>query len=174
MIYTLVQFIQQHALVNFIRQHTWHIITCHRYIHNICYTCHIAEQMTLHHHRTANYHQHASYLQKMIRHATTHPNRYHTYQMTLIQTQPHHNLLCRTHLTHQTPVIRNENGIHIRNSGEKGLTPTLLKIAPSSQPNYLRLHKILRPHNSNWTSILYSAGFISQISRMTLKLPIKF
>ena len=40
-IYVLVQFLQQHTLLNFIWQHLWYIITCNWYVHNIRYMYHI-------------------------------------------------------------------------------------------------------------------------------------
>ena len=57
----------------------------------------------------SNNHQQESYPHKILRYATTHLNRYHAYQMTLIQIQVHWIILCRTHLTHLTPVILNGN-----------------------------------------------------------------
>ena len=89
-IYKLVQFLQQRKAVNFPWAHIWHIITCSWYIHTLWYLYHIpksnslTEQVTLHHHQmNDNLHQ-VSHIQEILCHTATHPNRYHTYQMTLI------------------------------------------------------------------------------------------
>ena len=76
-------------------------------------------------------------------------------------------------MNHLTLGILNDHDIRVRSSGGGSITMTLLKSAPTSQPNYLRLHTILRSQNSNWMRILYSAGFISWISWIPLKLSYK-
>ena len=73
--------------------------------------------------------------------------------MNLIQTQVCRIIIRQNHMNHRTTAISYKHDANKRNSSEKGVTTTLLKIAPSSQPNYLRLHTILRSHNSNWISI---------------------
>ena len=73
--------------------------------------------------------------------------------MNLIQTQVCRIIIRQNHMTHRTTAISYKHDANKRNSSEKGATTTLLKIAPSSQPNYLRLHTILRSHNSNWIRI---------------------
>ena len=42
LIYTLVQFLRQHVLVQFLQQYIWHITTCHQFIKNIKYTYRIS------------------------------------------------------------------------------------------------------------------------------------
>ena len=72
-----------------------------------------------------------------------------------------HILLRRTHMT---PGIINKYNLCIRYVVGKGVTMTLLKIAPISHPSYLRLHKIPGSKSSNWMRIPYSARFISCLS----------
>ena len=163
MISAIVKFIQQHKLLHFLQENLWHIITCHSYVHNLWYPYHIMERTTLHHHCTANNCQEVPHLKKILRHTTTHPNRYHTFQLNLIQTQVHRIILRHNNLTHLTPGIRNKADINVRNSKGKSVTTTLLKSVPSSQPRYLILRTILRSQTSNWKRILYSAGFISRM-----------
>ena len=79
------------------------IITCHRYIHTLQYLPSVThqyllmEQVTLHHHHTKNQQQEASYIQEILRHATTHPIWYQMYPPTLIQIQVHQIILPQTH-----------------------------------------------------------------------------
>ena len=97
------------------------------------------ENITLHQHHMASPQEQASHLQEILRHATNHPNQYHTYQLTLIQTQFHQILLRQTHLTHLTPDIINKDDIHAINSGEKGVTTNLLKFSAITEQSKLRL-----------------------------------
>ena len=120
--------------------------------------------MTLHHHHMASHRQQVSHLQKIIHQATTHPNRYYAYQLNLIHTQVHQIILRWTHMTHRNPVITNKDNLCIRNVGWGGITVNLLKIAPRSQPSYLRLHTIPKSQSSNWMRITYSSGYISSLS----------
>ena len=55
--------------------------------------------MTIHHHIITNHRQQAPHLQQMIRHTETQPYMYHTYQITLIQTQVHRIILRQNHWT---------------------------------------------------------------------------
>ena len=84
------------------------------------YTVHVPHcgKMTLHHHIMANNLQHVPQLQKIIHNTTTQPNRYHTYQMTIMKNQVHQIPLCWTHLTHRNTDILNENDIRVINTRE--------------------------------------------------------
>ena len=76
MIHKLVQFLQHHEAVHFIRQQLWHIITCNQYIHTLQYLYHVnslTEQATLHNRWMANHLQQASQLHEIIHHTKTHP-----------------------------------------------------------------------------------------------------
>ena len=75
----------------------------------------LKEQGTLHHHLMENHHQQSSHLQEILRHTTTHPKRYHTYQLNPIHTQVHHISVRRTYMTHLSPDIINEDDVRVRN-----------------------------------------------------------
>ena len=159
-----------HKPLYFLRQHLRHIITYSWYIHTLQYPYHatlLTEPVTLHHHQMANHCQQASHLQEILCHTTTHPNRYHTYQLTLIQTQVFQIILRWTHLT-QTTGILNKDNQRVRNFRLKGVTMNLFKSTPILQPSYLNLHKIPRLWGLNYMSILYSAGFNYWISLIYL------
>ena len=108
----------------------------------------------MNHHR-----QQASHLQDIPSQTTTHPNRYHIYQMTLIQTQYRQIILCRTYQTHWTPDILNKNYARVRNFVVNSITMNLLKSVPILKPIYLKLRTIPRLQGLKWMRILYSAGF---------------
>ena len=121
-----------------------------------------------------NHHcQQASHLQEILSHTTTHPNRYHIYQMTLIQTQDRQIILRRTYQTHWTPDILNKNYAHVRNFVVNSITMNLLKSVPILKPIYLKLRTIPRLQGLKWMRILYSAvfslNFINSLKRFLSK-----
>ena len=80
--------------------------------------------------------QQQSHSQEILLHTTQHPNRYHKYKMTLMQTPVHNILACWNHLTLMTPSILNEDDVRAGNVGVKGITMTVLKARQSySQSN---------------------------------------
>ena len=126
--------------VYFLRQQLSRIIKCHSYIHTIRYPHHetsLLDPVTLHRHGTANNIQQLSNLKEILCHKTTNQNRYHTYQLTLIQTQVCHILLHITNTTHQTLGILNKDNVHIIKTGVKGIKITLLKNSPSLHPIFV-------------------------------------
>ena len=107
-IHKILQIIWLNKPVIFLQENLWHIILCHWYIHSIQYPYYVphpnspTEQVTLHQHQIASYHQQASQLQEIIRHTTTHPNWYCNYQLNLIHPPVNH---IRLHWTHCIPGI---------------------------------------------------------------------
>ena len=104
----------------------------------------------------------------MLCHATTHPIRYWTYQITQIQTQVHQIHLFWTHLNHQTPGILKDDDTQKINVKVKIVSMTLLKSAQILYISYLKLHTIRRSQISNGMRIHYSTRFISYNSQMPL------
>ena len=112
----------------------------------------LTEKLTLHHHCIAHHCQQVSQLQEIIRHAKKHPNWYHTYQLTLIQTQVCQILLRQTHLTHLTPGILKEDNARVINIRETNrnndpikncarLIANLVKATYNSKAMRLKLEK---------------------------------
>ena len=124
----------------------------------------------LYFHQITHHFQKESHLQKILCHSTKIPNRYHTYQTTLIQTSVCHILLRHTNYTHQNMGVLNEDDIRVRNVGVKVVPEDYLKITPSLHPNHLKLGKIPGLWGLNQIRILYSARFIFWISWIHLKL----
>ena len=74
-----------------------------------------------------------------------HQNRYHLYQMTLIQTPIHHTPIERNHLTRQFLPRNDEgNGVHNLQNTPNRIHPkaTRLNSAPISNPKSLMLYPI--------------------------------
>ena len=123
----------------------------------------MGQQVTLYHHRMTH-NQKSLHLKEILRHATTHPIRYRIYQLTRIQSQVFHILLCGIHLTHQTTSIKTKDDVLKRtkiNVREKHVLMTQSKIAQILQLRNSQLRKIQSSLSSNWMRIHYSDVFIS-------------
>ena len=75
MIHKLTQILRQHNIVHFLWKLYHATLLTQRSL-----------PVTLFHHSMDNHLQEASLVEELLRHKKTHPNRYHMYQMTLIQT----------------------------------------------------------------------------------------
>ena len=121
------------------------------YVHFLRYPLHehfllMGQQMNLHHHHMTH-HQKEWHLKEILRHATSQPIRYQTYQTNWIQIQVCQILLGRIHLTHQTTITLNKYDIRkiIKiNSGVKCVPMALSKSAQSLQTSYLQSRTNLR------------------------------
>ena len=89
----------------------------------------LMQQVTLCHHQMTSHRQQVPHLQEILRHAITYPNRYQTYQSTLIQNPVYRILLHMNHQTYLTPGILNKYNIHIISVRVKGISMNLLKIS---------------------------------------------
>ena len=144
----------------------WYILqyTCHQYLLMVV-------QVALRQNHITNHHK-EWHLKKILIHATIHSIQYRTYQLIRIQTQVHQTLLCRSHLTHQTTSIINEDNVQKRtkiNSRIEYVSMTQSKSAQILQPRNLHTRTHQRLLSSNFTRIYYSAGFISYPSLTHLK-----
>ena len=118
--------------------------------------------MNLLQHQMSNHHQKASHIQEILRNATTHPNRYHMYRLTLIQTLVYQILLCCNHFTHLNPVILNKDNVLINKIGKsrnndsiKHFPMRISKLLKAAYNSKVTLFKLYEDSIQRWVYLQY-------------------